>query len=83
MTFVTLKAKERFILMQKIIGNGAMRVVADIAVFFDWRMLKHKGPLMASMAVETEVPSQFVSLQFAMRVVTVAAGHFAFLDRMV
>ena len=80
---MTLKAEERFILLQKVICNGAMRVVADIAVFFDWRMLKNKGPLMASMAVETEVASQFVSLQFAVWIVTVAAGHLAFLDRMV
>ena len=59
---MTLQAEERFVLLQKVVGNGAMRVVADIAIFFDWRMLKHKGSLMASVAVETKVASLFLCL---------------------
>ena len=85
MSFMALQADERLVLLQQVVGNCSVRIVADGAVFRDRRMLKHKWPLVARMAVDAEVVGAFFGYQTfrGMRIVAAAAIHLAFLDGMV
>ena len=83
MAFMTLQAEEWFVLLQKIVGYSAVRIMAGGTVFFDWGVFEDERSLVTAVTLQTEVPGQFVCLQFSMWIVAVSAGHLPFLDRMV
>ena len=82
MAFVALQAEERFILNQHVVRYRTMWVVTDGAVIFDGSMAKNEWALVTAVTIKTEVVGALNSVQFAVRVVTVAAIHLAFFDRM-
>jgi hypothetical protein len=57
--FVALKAKEWFVLLQQVVSNRTMGSVTGSAVLCNRLMLEDKGPLLGSMAVQTQVVLPF------------------------
>ena len=82
MPFVALQAEERLILNQEIICYCPVRIVANGAVILNRSMTKDEWPLVTSMAVKTQIVGALAGVQFTMRIMAIAAGHLAFLDRM-
>ena len=84
-SFMTLQADERLVLLQQVVGDSAVGVVADGTVFSDRSMLKHKWALVTRVAVNAEIVGAFLGHQAfcGMRIVAAAAIHLAFLDGMV
>ena len=59
-----------------------MWVMTDGAVVFYRSMTKNEWTLVTAVTIKAEVVGAFDGIQLAMRIVTIAAIHFAFLDRM-
>jgi hypothetical protein len=72
MEMVTLQTQERFILLQQVVRNRPMRVVADRAVFYHRRVLKGKRTLFIRMAF----PAKIVDPLFRLQVVQAAPMVF-------
>ena len=81
--FMALQAEEWLILNQHVVCHRTMWVVTDGAVIFYRCMAKNEWTLVTAVTVKTEVVGALDGVQLAVRVVTVAAIHLAFLDRMV
>ncbi len=84
MPFMALQAEKGLVLLQQIVGNRTMRIMTNGAVFGDRGMLEDERALVAAVAVETQVVGALFCCQSfsAVWVVAIAAGHLAFLDRM-
>ena len=83
---VTAQAQERRWLMQQIVGNRSMRLMANRAILGHRRMFVGKRPLFFRMAAVTDHVDRRllqIALCLAMRIVAIRAKHLAFLDRMV
>ena len=82
---VAPQAQERRRLLQEVVGDGAVRLVAIGAVLSYRRMFPHKRPLLLRVAFEAQL-IECLGLQafviFAMGVVTVRTADLAFPDRM-
>jgi hypothetical protein len=83
---VTPKAEKGLTLLQKVIRNGAMCIMAERTPLFYRRMFIEKGSLLIGMAVKTELINGNVRQLVcfcAMGAVAFTAFHFTFPDRMV
>ena len=85
---MTLKTEERFVLLEKIVGHRAVRVMADGAIFNHRIVLKDKGPLIAGVTGEAEVVQPLFSAEHSgdgvagtMRVVAIGTAHVPFFYR--
>lgn len=88
MHVMTLKADKGFILFQKVVGNGSMRIVTNGAIFNDGGVLENKRTFLVRMTSEAQVIYSFIRLEHpsvASRVgiVTTGAIHLTFFDGMV
>ena len=82
---VTAQAQESRWLMQQIVGNRSMRLMANRAILGHRRMFVGKRPLFFRMAAVTDHVDRRllqIALCLAMRIVAIRAKHLAFLDRM-
>ena len=87
MGFVALKAEKGFVLLEQVIGNSAMGIMAAHAVFGNRCMFKYEGTALAGMAFETEIVESFICLEIVdkgtMMGMAAAAFHLSFPDRVV
>ena len=83
MPFMALQAEEWLVLDQHVVGDRTMGVVADGAVVLNRSVAEYERTLVAAMAVEAQVVGALGGVQFAVRVVAVAAAHLALFDWMV
>lgn len=85
--FVTLLAEEGRTLLQQIVINRAVRVVADRAILGDRLMVAHKRSALLHVArvagFDNAIARQHLFAGTAVRIVAVGANDLAFLDRMV
>ena len=82
---VTAQAQESRWLMQQIVGNRPMRLMANRTILGNRRMFVGKRPLFFRMAAVTDHVDRRllqIALCLAMRIVAIRAKHLAFLDRM-
>ncbi len=85
---VALEAEEGLVLLEKIVGHRAVRVVADGAVFDHRFVLEDKGALIAGMTGKAEVVQPLLGAEHpgdgvprAVGIVTVGAAHLALFHR--
>ena len=88
MHVMALKTDERLILLQQVICNSSVRVMANRAVFCDRRVLEDKGAFLVSMTFETEIVDPLLRFEHpavggGMRVMATRAVHLPLSDRMV
>jgi hypothetical protein len=85
---VTLQAEVGFILLEQVVGDGAVRVVADHTIFHYRLMLEDERALVARVALQAKIAFPFFGVQHtgagahvAVYVVTTGAGHFTLANR--
>ena len=82
---VATQAEEGRGLLEQVVGDGSMRLVADAAILGDGRVFIGKRALLLGVAFPTQHVDMLgleISLQLPVRVVAVGADHLALLDRM-
>jgi len=87
MAFMALQAEERLALLEKVVGDRAVGVVADIAVLLNRAVLENKRTLIPCVAVVAEVIDTLIRLETlqggTMCLVAAGAGHLPLSYRMV
>jgi len=85
MGFMALKAEERFILFEHVIGHRPMGVVTDHTVLSDRSMFENKRSLLVRMTIEAKIIDPFNSFQVfnqrTVMLVTARACHLSLSNR--
>lgn len=79
-------AEVRLILFQQIMGNRAVRIMADTTIIADRRMFEDKGALELGVAIVAEIIYRAMDREFlvrCMRIMAAGALHFSLPQRMV
>jgi len=88
MDLVTLHTEERLVLFQEVVGDGAVGIMANGAIFDDRFVFENKGTLVAGVAGQAEVVQALFGAKHtgdgisgAMGIVAIGTAHVAFLHR--